>query len=58
VLSELVSAQLGQKDLAGVFPGYRVGTPLGLLRVSRRSLSAATRGGASLPDRSDWGADR
>jgi uncharacterized protein (DUF1501 family) len=33
VLSELVSGQLGQKDLAGVFPGYRVGTLLGLLRV-------------------------
>jgi uncharacterized protein (DUF1501 family) len=33
VLSELVGGQLGQKDLANVFPGYRVGTPLGLLRA-------------------------
>jgi len=33
VLSELVSGQLGQKDLTRVFPGYQAGTPLGLLRT-------------------------
>ena len=32
VLSELVSGHLGQKDLAQVFPGYKCGEPLGLLR--------------------------
>ncbi len=32
VLSELVAGQLGQKDLARVFPGYQGGAPLGLLR--------------------------
>jgi uncharacterized protein (DUF1501 family) len=32
VLSELVSGHLGQKDLGQVFPGYRCGEPLGLLR--------------------------
>jgi uncharacterized protein (DUF1501 family) len=32
VLSELVAGQLGTKDLSQVFPGYRAGTPLGLLR--------------------------
>jgi uncharacterized protein (DUF1501 family) len=31
VLGELVSGHLGQTDLAGVFPGYQVGEPLGLL---------------------------
>ena len=34
VLSELVSGQLGQKDLSQVFPGYLPGSPLGLLRKS------------------------
>jgi uncharacterized protein (DUF1501 family) len=33
VLSELVSGQMGQKDLGHVFPGFQPGTPLGLLRV-------------------------
>lgn len=33
VLSELVSAQLGQKNLSEVFPGYQPSTSLGLLRV-------------------------
>jgi uncharacterized protein (DUF1501 family) len=33
VLSELVTGQLGQKDLTRVFPGYQVGMPLGLLRT-------------------------
>jgi uncharacterized protein (DUF1501 family) len=33
VLSELVTGQLGQKDLIGVFPGYKAGTPMGLLRA-------------------------
>ena len=33
VLSELVSGQLDQKDLTRVFPGYKVGEPLGLLRT-------------------------
>ncbi len=33
VLSELVKGQLGQKDLTHVFPGYRAGSPLGLLRA-------------------------
>ena len=32
VLSELVSGHPGQKDLAQVFPGYKCGEPLGLLR--------------------------
>jgi uncharacterized protein (DUF1501 family) len=32
VLSELVSGHMGQKNLAQVFPGYRCGEPLGLLR--------------------------
>jgi uncharacterized protein (DUF1501 family) len=33
VLSELVRGHLGQKDLAPVFPGYRGGEPLGLLKA-------------------------
>jgi uncharacterized protein (DUF1501 family) len=33
VLSELVTGQLGQKNLTQVFPGYQVGEPLGLLRA-------------------------
>jgi hypothetical protein len=33
VLSELVSGHLGQKDVAQVFPGYKCGDPLGLLRA-------------------------
>jgi uncharacterized protein (DUF1501 family) len=32
VLSELVSGHMGQKNLAQVFPGYRCGEPLALLR--------------------------
>ena len=32
VLSELVSGQLGQTNLAQVFPGFKAGEPLGLLR--------------------------
>jgi uncharacterized protein (DUF1501 family) len=32
VLGELIGAQLGQKDFGHVFPDYRVGEPLGLLR--------------------------
>jgi uncharacterized protein (DUF1501 family) len=32
VLSELVSGHLGQKNLAQVFPGFKRGEPLGLLR--------------------------
>ena len=32
VLSELVSGHLGQKDIAQVFPGYKPGESLGLLR--------------------------
>jgi uncharacterized protein (DUF1501 family) len=32
VLSELVSGHLGQKDIAQVFPGYKPGENLGLLR--------------------------
>jgi uncharacterized protein (DUF1501 family) len=32
VLSELVSGHLGQKDIAQVFPGYKPGEKLGLLR--------------------------
>jgi uncharacterized protein (DUF1501 family) len=32
VLSELVTGQFGTKDLAQVFPGYRSGQPLGLLK--------------------------
>ncbi len=34
VLSELVGGHLGQKNLAQVFPGYRLGEPLGLLRAA------------------------
>jgi uncharacterized protein (DUF1501 family) len=33
VLSELVSGHLGQKDVAQVFPGYKCGEQLGLLRA-------------------------
>jgi uncharacterized protein (DUF1501 family) len=33
VLSELVSGHLGQKDIAQVFPEYKPGEPLGLLRA-------------------------
>jgi uncharacterized protein (DUF1501 family) len=33
VLSELVSGHLGQKDIAPVFPGYKCGERLGLLRA-------------------------
>jgi uncharacterized protein (DUF1501 family) len=33
VLSELVSGHLGQKDIAPVFPGYKPGEQLGLLRT-------------------------
>jgi uncharacterized protein (DUF1501 family) len=33
VLSELVSGHLGQKDLSLVFPGFKPGDPLGLLRT-------------------------
>ena len=32
VLSELISGHLGQKDLSTVFPNFRPGGPLGLLR--------------------------
>jgi len=32
VLGELIRGHLGQKDLGPVFPGYRPGDPLGLLR--------------------------
>jgi uncharacterized protein (DUF1501 family) len=32
VLSELVRGHLGQNDLSVVFPGFQLGTPLGLLR--------------------------
>ncbi|MBZ5626919.1 MAG: DUF1501 domain-containing protein [Acidobacteriia bacterium] len=32
VLSELVAGQPGQTNLGEVFPGYRAGDPLGLLR--------------------------
>jgi uncharacterized protein (DUF1501 family) len=32
VLGELVSGHLGQTNLAQVFPGYRAGESLGLLR--------------------------
>jgi uncharacterized protein (DUF1501 family) len=32
VLIELVTGHLGQKDVAGVFPGYKPGEKLGLLR--------------------------
>jgi uncharacterized protein (DUF1501 family) len=32
VLSELVSGHLGQPDIPQVFPGYKPGQPLGLLR--------------------------
>jgi uncharacterized protein (DUF1501 family) len=34
VLGELVRGHLGQQDLSPVFPGYRPGDPLGLLRSS------------------------
>ncbi len=33
VLGELVRVQLAQKDLSQVFPGYKAGKPLGLLRA-------------------------
>jgi uncharacterized protein (DUF1501 family) len=33
VLGELVSGHLGQKDIAPVFPGFKRGEPLGLLRT-------------------------
>ena len=33
VLSELVRGHLGRTDLSSVFPGFRPGSPLGLLRV-------------------------
>jgi uncharacterized protein (DUF1501 family) len=33
VLSELVSGQLGQPNMAQVFPGYKMGEPLGLLKT-------------------------
>ena len=33
VLGELVNAQLGQKDLSQVFPGFKMGEPQGLLRA-------------------------
>jgi len=32
VLGELIGGHLGQTDLGAVFPGYRPGDPLGLLR--------------------------
>ena len=32
VLSEIVSGHLGQKNLSQVFPGFKRGEPLGLLR--------------------------
>jgi uncharacterized protein (DUF1501 family) len=32
VLSELIPGHLGQKDLGPVFPGYRFGGPLDLIR--------------------------
>jgi uncharacterized protein (DUF1501 family) len=32
VLSELVSGHLGQSDISAVFPGFKSGAPLGLLR--------------------------
>jgi uncharacterized protein (DUF1501 family) len=38
VLSELVAGQLGTTDLAQVFPGYRPGEPLGLLKSSAASI--------------------
>ena len=41
VLSELVAGQLGTTDLAQVFPGYRAGQPLGLLKSS--SMATETR---------------
>jgi uncharacterized protein (DUF1501 family) len=41
VLSELVAEQLGTTDLAQVFPGYRVGQPLGLLKSA--SMTAGTK---------------
>ena len=34
VLGELVAGQLGQKDLGQVFPGYKAGAALGLLRTT------------------------
>ena len=33
VLSELVSGHLGQKDVGAVFPGFKPGQPLGLLKT-------------------------
>jgi len=33
VLGELVRGQLGQQNLAEVFPGYQAGAPLRLLRA-------------------------
>jgi len=33
VLGELVTGHLGQKNVAEVFPGYKLGDPLGLLRT-------------------------
>jgi uncharacterized protein (DUF1501 family) len=33
VLGELVSGHLGQKDIAQVFPGFKPGEQLGLLRA-------------------------
>ncbi|HVW10375.1 MAG TPA: DUF1501 domain-containing protein [Bryobacteraceae bacterium] len=33
VLTELITAQMGQKDLARVFPGFTPAAPLGLLRA-------------------------
>ena len=41
VLSELVAGQLGTKDLTQVFPGYRAGDPLGLLKSS--AMTSATK---------------
>jgi uncharacterized protein (DUF1501 family) len=33
VLSELVLGHLGQNDISAVFPGFKLGAPLGLLRL-------------------------
>jgi uncharacterized protein (DUF1501 family) len=41
VLSELVAGQLGTTDLTQVFPGYRAGDPLGLLKSS--AMTSATK---------------
>jgi uncharacterized protein (DUF1501 family) len=41
VLGELVSGHLGTTDLAQVFPGYRAGAPLGLLRVTGQGATQA-----------------